>query len=71
MGTHEWVKAEETFQKAILLDGSVAEYHAALGALMMTLHRWVDAESSYTAAMLLDVDNADYRQKLKEARSRR
>ena len=71
MGSHEWAKAEQSFQRAVLYDGSVAEYHAALGSLMMLLHRWVDAEASYSAAVLLDVDNPEYRRRLKEARARR
>lgn len=71
VGSHEWAKAEQSFQKAVLFDGSVAKYHAALGSLMMLLHRWVDAQASYSAAVLLDVDNAEYRRLLKEARSRR
>lgn len=71
VGTHEWAKAEQSFQKALLLDGSVAKYHAAMGSLMMLLHRWVDAEAAYSAAVLLDVDNPDYRRALKEARARR
>jgi hypothetical protein len=71
LGRHEWVKAEQSFQKAVLHDGSLAKYHAALGNLMMTLHRWVDAEASYSAAVLIDVDNPEYRRLLKEARARR
>lgn len=71
MGAHEWEKAEQSFQRAILYDGSVAKYHAAMGSLMVLLRRWADAEASYTAAMLIDVDNPEYRRKVKEARSRR
>ncbi len=71
VGSHEWPKAEQSFQQALLFDGSVAEYHAAMGSLMMLLHRWVDAEAAYTAAVILDVDNPEYRRQLKEARSRR
>ena len=71
LGRHDWARAEQSFQRAILYDGSRAEYHAALGSLMMLLHRWVDAQASYSAAVLLDVDNAEYRQQLKESRSRR
>lgn len=71
VGSHEWVKAEQRYQQAVLFDGSVAKYHAELGSLMMLLHRWVDAEASYSAAVLLDVDNAEYRRQLKEARLRR
>lgn len=71
VGSHEWTKAEQSFQKAILFDGSVAKYHAGMGDLMMILHRWTDASASFSAAVLLDVDNPDYRQKLKEARARR
>jgi hypothetical protein len=71
VGRHEWDRAELSYQRAILLDGSVAKYHAAMGSLMMLLHRWADAEASYTAAMLIDVDNADYRRYVKEARLRR
>jgi len=71
VGSHEWAKAEQSFQKAVLLDGSVAKYHAAMGSLMMLLHRWVDAEAAYSAAVLLDVDNPEYRRALKEARARR
>lgn len=68
---HEWVKAEQSYQRAVLYDGSVAEYHVALGRLMMILHRWEDAQASFSAAVLLDVDNAEYRRLLKEVRSRR
>jgi hypothetical protein len=71
LGRHEWAKAEQSYQRAILHDGSVGKYHAALGALMMVLHRWVDAEASYSAAVLIDVDNPEYRRLLKEARARR
>ena len=71
VGSHEWAKAEQSFQRAILFDGSVAEYQAAMGSLMMILHRWVDAEAAYSAAVLLDIDNPEYRRQLKEARSRR
>jgi tetratricopeptide (TPR) repeat protein len=71
VGSHEWAKAEQSFQRAILFDGSVAEYQAAMGSLMMILHRWADAEAAYSAAVLLDVDNPEYRRQLKEARSRR
>ena len=71
LGAHEWERAEQSFQKAILLDGSSAKYHAAMGSLMFMLRRWADAEASYTAAMLIDVDNDEYRRKVKEARSRR
>lgn len=70
VGSHEWSKAEQSFQRALLADGSVAKYHAAMGALMMLLHRWADAEASYSAAVLIDVDNPDYRRLLKEARTR-
>jgi hypothetical protein len=71
VGRHDWDKAELSYQRAILLDGSVAKYHAAMGSLMMLLHRWADAEASYTAAMLIDVDNSEYRRYVKEARLRR
>lgn len=71
VGAHEWAKAEQSFQRAVLYDGSIAKYHAALGSLMMLLHRWVDAEASYSAAVLIDVDNPDYRRQLKESRARR
>jgi hypothetical protein len=71
IGGHEWAKAEQSYQRAVLYDGSVAEYLAALGSLMMLLHRWTDAVASYSAAVLLDVDNSEYRRRLKEARSRR
>ena len=69
LGSHEWTKAEQSFRYAVQLDGSVAEYHAALGSLMMTLKRWDEAEAEFAAALLLDVDNAEYRQLLKSARS--
>lgn len=70
VGNHEWAKAEQSYQRAVLYDGSVAEYHAALGRLMMILHRWEDAQASFSAAVLLDVDNPEYRRLLKEVRSR-
>jgi len=68
-GRHEWDKAESAFREATQLDGSVAEYHAALGSVLLVMGRWVDAEAALSAAVLLDVDNAEYRRLLKQARS--
>ena len=71
MDRHEWGKAETKFRNALQLDGSVAEYHGALGSVFLVLERWADAQASLSAAVLLDVDNAEYRRMLKEARSHR
>jgi Flp pilus assembly protein TadD len=71
MGSHQWDQAEQSFRNTLLLDGSVAKYHAGLGSLLMVLHRWDEAEAEYVAAVLLDLDNAEYRRLVKEARSRR
>jgi len=68
LARHEWGQAGEYFQKAILLDGSVAAYHAALGSVHMIFERWAEAEAEYTAASLIDVTNNEYRQRLLEAR---
>jgi hypothetical protein len=69
VGRHEWSSAERWLREAIRLDGSRAEYHAALGDVLVTQDRWPEAEAAFTAAVLLDVDNARYRERLKEARS--
>lgn len=71
MGSHQWSKAEESYRKTVLLDGSVAKYHAGLGSVSMLLGKWKDAEAEYTAAMMLDLDNPTYRRMIKEARSKR
>jgi hypothetical protein len=71
IGNHEWQRAERSFREALKYDGSVAEYHASLGSLLMTLKRWDEAEAEFSAALLLDVDNATYRRQLKAARSKR
>lgn len=71
MGSHQWDQAEQSFRKTLLLDGSVAKYHAGLGSVLMVLRRWDEAEVEYVAAVLLELDNADYRRLVKEARSRR
>lgn len=71
MGSHQWAKAEESFRKTLLLDGSLAKYHVALGSVLMILEKWKDAEAEYTAAVLLDFDNPTYRRLVKEARSKR
>jgi len=71
MGNHQWDKAEQSFRKTLLLDGSVARYHAGLASLLMVLRRWDEAEAEYLGAVLLDLDNAEYRRLVKEARSRR
>jgi beta-barrel assembly-enhancing protease len=71
MGSHQWNKAEESFRKTVLLDGSVAKYHAGLGSVLMLLGKWKDAEAEYTAAMMLDLDNPVYRRMVKEARAKR
>ena len=71
MGSHQWSKAEESFRKTVLLDGSVAKYHAGLGSVLMVLGKWKDAEAEYTAAMMLDLDNPVYRRMVKEARAKR
>jgi predicted Zn-dependent protease len=68
---HDWGHAEEWLKKALRLDGSIAEYHAILGAVEMTLGRWEEAEAEYTAASLIDVGNADYRAQILEARRRK
>jgi len=68
---HEWGTAEEWFRKTLLLDGSMAEYHAALGAVEMLLQKWEEAEAEYTAASLIDVVNQDYRAQMLEARRRK
>ena len=68
---HEYGKAEEWFRKTLLLDGSMAEYHAGLGAVEMTLAKWAEAEAEYTAASLIDVLNEEYRSRILEARRRR
>ena len=71
MGSHEWTKAENAFRLALRLDGSIAEYHASLGELMMAMGRTVEAEAEFSAAMLIDVDNEKYRRLLKAARTRK
>lgn len=68
---HEWLKAEELFRRALRLDGSMATYHAELGAVEMVLEKWEEAEAEYTAASLIDVMNQDYRTQLLEARRRK
>jgi hypothetical protein len=71
LARHEWQDAENSFRRAITLDGSVASYHADLGEVLIVGDRWDEAEAAFTAAVLLDVDNARYRERLKEARSHR
>ena len=71
LGSHQWINAEESFRKTVLLDGSVAKYHAGLASVLMLLEKWKDAEAEYTVAVLLDLDNPVYRRLVKEARSKR
>jgi hypothetical protein len=71
IGNHDWAKAEKSLRDALRHDGSVAEYHAALGSLMMTLKRWDEAEAEFGAATLLDIDNPEYQRMYKTARSKR
>jgi predicted Zn-dependent protease len=71
LGAHKWQQAESAFRETLLLDGSVPEYHAALGKLLMQLRRYDEAEAEFTAATLLDLDNPVYRKLVKEARSKR
>jgi hypothetical protein len=71
MGQHLWNKAEASFRETLLLDGSIAKYHAELASLLMILGRYEEAEAEYSAALLLDVDNVSYRRLLKAARSKR
>jgi predicted Zn-dependent protease len=71
MGSHKWKEAEAAFQETLLLDGSVAKYHASLAKLFTLLRRYDEAVAEYTAATLLDLDNAEYRTLLKQARSKR
>lgn len=65
---HEWGKAEEYFKRAVKLDGSVAQYHAALGDVELALEKWAEAEAEYTAASLIDVMNDAYRRGILRAR---
>jgi hypothetical protein len=71
MDRHEWDRAESSFRETLLLDGSQAQYHSALGDIEMVLAKWEEAEAEYTAAMVLDVMNQDYRVKVLEARRRK
>jgi hypothetical protein len=71
LGNHDWMRAEQSLRETLRHDGSVAEYHAALGSLMMTLRRWDEAEAEFGAASLLDIDNAEYRRQVKAARAKR
>ena len=64
----EWGKAEEYFKRAVKLDGSVAEYHAALAAVELALEKWAEAEAEYTAASMVDVMNDEYRRGILRAR---
>jgi Zn-dependent protease with chaperone function len=70
LGSHYWGEAKTHFKRALMLDGSVAAYHAAIGEVFIVEEDWAAAAAEFTAALLLDVDNADYRAKLKEARAR-
>ena len=70
-GAHRWGQAKAQFKRALILDGSVASYHAALGEVLIVEEDWAAAAAEFTAALLLDVDNAAYRARLKEARSRK
>jgi hypothetical protein len=69
MYRHEWLKAETQLRLTVRLDGSVAVYHAALGAVLIALQRGPEAEAAYSAAVLLDPDNEEYRRRLKQARA--
>jgi tetratricopeptide (TPR) repeat protein len=68
---HEWREAETLFKQALRLDGSVAQYHAALGEVEMILGKWEEAEAEFTAASLLDLENKAYRERVMEARRRK
>lgn len=71
LARHEWGKAEENFRTAVLLDGSVAAYHAGLGSVEMILEKWAEAQAEYTAALLIDASNEEYRRHLVEAQQHR
>jgi predicted Zn-dependent protease len=71
LARHEWDKAEEQFRKAVLLDGSVALYHAALGSVELVLEKWAEAQAEYTAALMIDASNEEYRQRLIDAQHHR
>jgi predicted Zn-dependent protease len=71
MGSHKWQDAEAAYRETLLLDGSVAKYHASLAKLFSLLRRYEEAIAEYTAATLLDLDNPAYRRLLKEARTKR
>jgi len=71
LARHEWDKAEEQFFKAVLLDGSVAPYHAALGSVELVLEKWAEAQAEYTAALMIDASNEEYRQRLIDAQHHR
>jgi hypothetical protein len=67
---HLWDRAEQKFREATQLDGSVAAYHGALGAMLLKLGHPHEAEAVLSAAVLLDVENAEYHRLLLEARAR-
>ena len=51
VGRHEWSSAERWLREAIRLDGSRAEYHAALGDVLATQDHGLEAEAAFTAAV--------------------
>jgi predicted NAD-dependent protein-ADP-ribosyltransferase YbiA (DUF1768 family) len=67
----EWGKAEAVFKHTLQLDGSLANYHAALGSVEMALEKWADAEAEYAAASMIDLSNQAYRAQILEARRRK
>jgi predicted Zn-dependent protease len=71
MGSHKWQEAEAAYRETLLLDGSMAKYHASLAKLLSLLRRYDEAIAEYTAATLLDLDNPEYRRLLKETRTKR
>jgi cytochrome c-type biogenesis protein CcmH/NrfG len=64
-----WSRAEARFRQATRLDGSMAEYQAALGKVFMHQRLWTEAEALFTAATLLEVENPEYRRLLTQARA--
>jgi hypothetical protein len=68
MGSRNWQDAEAANHGTLLLDGSVAKYHASLAKLFSYFAAMTKQSQTYTVATLLDLDSPEYRRLLKEPR---
>ena len=67
----EFNRAEQLFQRAVMLEPSNAKLHVSLASVFIYREKWVEAIAEYREAVRLDPNNAEYKNNLKQLETRK